>query len=431
MVKDITVSRSFGKIRKRELRDEYRAGRLLYEQGKREYKQKEKETQKRSNEAIPEIFREDNRKAGKPDKKPGAETFLRMYSYIARTKFDKRDSIPSNWKPHSFNSWKQHVEFLRSFVCPYPLPEILIMTAHMPEFTVNDKGEKVSNTGSGLIRLAKKWINEITHGESFYKKNTKFFTKAESHFFLSSELVYEDCDSIIKLYFYAKCRARAINHKLSVMIADVFSIKFLTCFKNKIVESFFDLLARTPDYRYDRGTLGDICDFVLVKIREREKNAFSFSGRTIYSVISLSNEWHECQRREARQAAAMKDKNLIDTSCWKGLGITRFRHETDEFIWTVTELRTAQELVNEGRKMRNCVGGYAHKCASGNSAIFSVERAVKSKQITNNVATVEVNVSTRAVIQAKGSCNTALSSQIMRLITRWGESNRIKVRVLV
>jgi hypothetical protein len=422
------------RIRKREQRAAYREKRLNHEHEKREWKQEIEAYRKKVNDTVTELLREDNKKARKSEKKPGAETFINLYSYIAPTAFDMRDSIPSNWKPGSFNVQKQHFEFLKSFVYPYPLPEILIWATHAPEYISNDEGGGARNAYYGLIRLAKKWINDITGGGSFYKKNTKFFTRAEAHYFLCSKVPYEDFSSIIKLYFYAKCRARAINPKLSMIVANVFHVKFLTCFKNKLVESFLDLIARTPEYRYDRGTIGDICDFVLAKIRERKKGSFSFSGRTIYSVIKLCNEWHEQVRKEAEQArrmAAMPNGQPGGIPRWRGLGISRFRYETEECVWVITELTSVQDLVNEGRKMKNCVGNYADKCASGNSAVFSVERFNKeNNQLIENAATLEVNVSNRMLIQAKGKCNAALPAKIMSVIDRWAASNGIIVRLL-
>jgi len=417
------------RIRKRELRDEHRGRRLAYEQKKRNRIRKKEDGRKRIYEAVPGIIREDNKKPKKPDKKPGAGMFLSLYSYISRTAFDKRDSIPANWKPKSFNAWKQHVEFLRSFVYPYPLPEILVRATHEREYASDGKGHRVQNTNCGLVRLAKKWVSEIASGGSFYKNNAALFTRAEAHYFLCSKMPYEDCSSIIKLYFYAKCRARAMSPKLSMIAAGVFGIKFMRHFKNSLVESFLDLIARTPEYRYDRGMLGDLCDFVLEKIRERQKDGFSFSGRTISSAIKLANEWHELQRREAEQA--MRDEKQAIISSWKGMGIGHFRHESEEFVWTIYELKTAQDLTNEGRKMKNCVGIYARNCATGRSAIFTVERAYRGSQQAEKAATLEVQISSRAVIQAKGKCNSALPSKTMSVIARWAASNRIKVQLQV
>jgi hypothetical protein len=81
--------------------------------------------------------------------------------------------------------------------------------------------------------------------------------------------------------------------------------------------------------------------------------------------------------------------------------------------------------------MKNCVGEYADKCASGYSAVFSVGRINKMNRLIENAATLEVNVSNRMLIQAKGKCNSALPAKTMSVIARWAADNRIMVRLLV
>ena len=420
-------------IHKRELRALYRAKRLEQEQAAREIKTEAMSRDARVNEEAIEVLREDNKKPGKPDKKPGPEKFLEAYSYIPDTAYDSRNRIPSSWRPQSFNERKQHLEFLKRFVYPYPLPDTLIWSTHVSQYSIDELGNKVKSVNFGKIRLYKKWIVDIVSGQSFYKQNREFFTKAEAHYFLCSNVPYVDCYSVITLYFYSKCRARSMNHKLSMMAAEVFSLKFFNCFRHSLVEGFLDMIARTQDYRFDSGMLGDICDFVLDKIGEKRRNSFSFSGRNIFSVIGLSNEWHECQRREANAARrqTLMNGKPIDTSHWKGLGISQFKYETEKRLWTVTELRTANDLVNEGRKMRNCVSSYAYNCASGKCSIFSVECFYQANCLIEKAATLEVTIINRTLVQAKGKCNTALSSKVKNVITRWAAFHNIKVQVMV
>jgi len=109
----------------------------------------------------------------------------------------------------------------------------------------------------------------------------------------------------------------------------------------------------------------------------------------------------------------------------------QFRYDTDECVWTITELKSAQDLVNEGRKMKNCVASYAYSCASGNSAIFSVERIFPVSQLIEKVATLEVQPSNRNLVQAKGKCNSAVTSKAMNVVNRWRQANGIKTGVLV
>jgi hypothetical protein len=431
--------KDFERIRKRELRIAYRAKRLKHEKDERERLREKKEREALFNKEAPYILMADNKKVINKDKKPDLGEFLAQYSFIPATASDSRRCIPPSWRPKSFNKKRQHFEFLKKFVYPYPLPETLLWAALENEYLATKNGGRCKSEYYGVIQLAKQWIRDIASGESFYKQNKRFFTKAEAHWFLSSKMPYAGCASVIKLFFYAKCRARSLSHKVSLLVSEVFSVKFDKWYMNRLVEGFLDLIARAPCYSYENAMLGDLCDFVLAK----RKEAFSFSGRTISSVIRLVNEWHDSLRREAEaeriqraeigrgQANARKNEKPVDTSKWKGLGIAQFRYETDGCLWMVTELKTAKDLLNEGRKMHNCVSFYSRACASGDCSIFTVECAFSEGKDTEKIATLEVRLANRALVQAKGKCNTAITPRTRNVITRWAAANGISVKLQV
>jgi hypothetical protein len=79
----------------------------------------------------------------------------------------------------------------------------------------------------------------------------------------------------------------------------------------------------------------------------------------------------------------------------------------------VRELVSGDELADESAAMHHCVGSYAYRCAQGRSAIFSVtldgERRI----------TVELDPSTRAVVQARGLRNRECEPEERELLRRW------------
>jgi len=446
------VSRSYRKRssrnRKRERRIKYREKRLAYEQSYRSYRRKIAEEKARAINAVSDVIRNDNKKPGKPCKKPGPEKFLELYSYIVDTAFDSRSSIPTSWKPHSFNERKQNLEFLKRFVYPYPLPETLLCTTYASEYFQDENGDRFKSQDYALIRLAKKWINDIVSGETLYQRNKRFFTESEAHYFLCSNIPYTDGSSVINMYFYAKFRARAMNHKLSITVAEVFAAKFLNCFKARLVESFLDLIARTPEYRYERSMLGDICDFVLEKMRENknqrnDREAFSFSGRTIEDIIKLANDRHECLRKKENALLVQRNalfsqrqeywnkESTIDTSHWKGMGLKQFMLEAIEGIWTVIELISEQDFFNQKKGTGNWVMFDMCSYAPGNNAFFSVEQIYPKEKAIIKRATLEVRLSDRTIVQARGKNHTSVSVREMNIITRWSQENGIKVGPLV
>jgi hypothetical protein len=293
-----------------------------------------------------------------------------------------------------------------------------------------------------IIRLAKKWVCDLVSGQSFYKRNREYFTKTEAHWFLNTALPYDGPSSVLVQWFYARGRARKMDHKLSVIVSGVFTQKFIRVFRHPIVTGFLDLIARTTGYRFDSGVLGDIGDFILGKIREYQESKgrtalFSLSGRTIVSLITLANEWHtELQRgREARHALRMQrtannpDKP-VNTDHWKGLGIGAFQYVQGTTVWVVSELRTARELLEEGRRMRNCVASYSYACAAGECAIFNLSCRYGSSGLTDRIATLEVKKADKALVQAKGKCNSRVTAGMMNVITRWAQANEIKIKLV-
>jgi hypothetical protein len=203
-----------------------------------------------------------------------------------------------------------------------------------------------------------------------------------------------------------------------------------------------DLIARTDDYRFDSGILGDISDFILAKIQEHRESRgraemFSLSGRTIVSVAALVNEWHrELQRRREPLNARMRPRDgngsekPVNADRWPGLGIVNVQYPQDGVAWIVSELRTAQALVNEGRKMRNCAASYAYRCALGECSIFNVSRWHEANQLADSIATLEVNMKDRTLVQAKGKYNSRVTGAMMNVITRWAQANRIRIKLL-
>ena len=311
------------------------------------------------------------------------------------------------------------------------------------ETVKDDKGRDRPSPDFNIIRLAKKWIRDITSGVSFYKSNTALFTKAEAHFFLLSDIRYTEPSSVIEQYFYAKCLARKLSVKLSLSTAKVFSFKFTNDWDNPIVTGFLDFIARSDGFETGKLELGDICDFVLAEIKKHKKSRgrqppFSFSGRTMTSVLALANEWHAdiIREQEAQNALADAGQRFNPQNRrtpapprltrWNGINVSYSRLETENCVWLFSQLCTVQDLLNEGRKMKNCVSSYSARCASGDCAIFHISCLFTDTQLSEEKATLEVSRN-RVLVQAKAKCNAKISPVTMGIIRKWAQLNRIRL----
>jgi hypothetical protein len=430
------------RLRKRELRTIRRERRVEYEKQRRERKEEKLEKEVSDRAVSREALHTDNKQKAKNDKRPGPERFLKAYSFISITPFDRRHAIPPEWRSRSFNERRQYAGFFRTFIYPYPVPETLLFTAQNRETAANERGTPVKSPWYEIIVLAKKWVNDITGGGSFYKANKNHFTRAEAHYFLNAGMTYTGASSLLRQLFFARCKARKMERKQCGVVSGVFADKFPKDFNHPLVIQFLDLIGRTEAYRFDSGGLGDICDFITAKISEgraaqEEEKPFTLSGRTIYSVIALVNEWHAELQREQEVRDALNivrheirrgedtEKRLV-ISRWNGMGIAPFVYQTDDSIWTVSELLTSQVLLAEGRKMKNCVASYASRCATGATALFTVTRAYQALQTTESMATLEVRRLDRTLVQAKGKYNRPVSPGTMNVIRRWIQLNHIK-----
>ena len=370
----------------------------------------------------------------KPEKRHDIEKFVSAFVFLPHCRTDKRHLLESSktWKIRSFNEHRQYIDFFRTFIYPYSLPAPLVLTAIQDDMYDGTNGMLRYSTDFAIIHKTRKWLSDIVSGGSFYKKNREHFTKAEAHYFLISMIKYHDNSSIIAMYFEAKCKARNFGQSLCAVVTKTFSVKFIHDFDSIIVTGFLDMLARHTDYHFGGDELGDICDFVSTRITKYHQSLgkqppFSFSGRTINSVIALANEWHAEQQRELNIMHRLgygirQSKPVIEK--WEGLNINGFWYENGDHVWMIEQIRCFQELINEGRKMKHCVASYASKCITGDCGIFNVSCFSKSINITESIATIEVS-SNRTIVQIKGKCNAAVKGKAVNIITRWAGQNHI------
>lgn len=81
--------------------------------------------------------------------------------------------------------------------------------------------------------------------------------------------------------------------------------------------------------------------------------------------------------------------------------------------WSIRELTSDTELIEEGRSMHHCVASYAYLCAQGNAAIFSVTVDGARK------ATVQLDPHNRRIVQARGTSNRSCTREELDQLARW------------
>lgn len=148
---------------------------------------------------------------------------------------------------------------------------------------------------------------------------------------------------------------------------------------------------------------------------------YSVKGRSVASILRQVEEWHKELGRDAEQPclswrhSPVQDFRLVQGS--EALGNMR--------AWTITQLLTSRALFLEGQAMRHCVATYAGRCARGKTSIWSVQ--LEGRWGRRRVLTVEVDLATRTICQARGVCNRTPQAAEREVVKRWAVEQGLKV----
>jgi hypothetical protein len=320
--------------------------------------------------------------------------------------------FPASQKTKSHNRELQRRDFFKRYIFKYDVPKVIYNTAIM-QGTDYEKNNNLSPN-------SQKWLEDIISGKSFYKENKEVFTKKEAGFLLSD---YEvgNSKTLKEAIYRARCKARGFNKKLENIVTRVFSRQFSSTYIwNEVIIGFLDFIERNKDYNWEDAELSDICDFVRTKFyvgAVDEEHTFSFSGRTVASLINLSNEWHNQLHRQ------QNENNGSQKTTWAGISVNDATYDENGYTWTITQIRDSKTLEKEGKKMHHCVGSYIRACTSGRSAIFNISRMDKYCGV-ESLATFEVVG--KEVSQIRGPCNSQVSGETLKHFHRFCNKNYIK-----
>lgn len=149
-----------------------------------------------------------------------------------------------------------------------------------------------------------------------------------------------------------------------------------------------------------------------------ENKSYSFKGRNWDPLLRQSNEWHvEYHRKIAAQ-------NRAD---WSPSGVNGFAKtvvfEEKTIEYNIVELVNSEALYEEGYEMSHCVAEYEYECILGNTAIFSLREKVAENMAT--LATIEVDVEAKSIVQAKARYNEYISSEAENLLVEWAKKEKL------
>ena len=312
---------------------------------------------------------------------------------------------PEDWVSKSFSLNRQIHDFVSWLLCEYKVPKFMYQLFQIKRDNTG-KLSKPNRISDYLEEVYLDWFITIGQGMSFRKSSKDYLSAKEAGLFLKAP----DTNTIPGNLFWAKCKAHKASDVVINSMVSYWSQRINHTNKH-VWDKAIAFFARYPEVT--SATIHDTMDFIYDAVLS-DKN-FSLSGRTLNSVIELTNEWHN-------QLQLKKSINGIST--WSGLPIPSWKWEVDEQgdVWYITQILDSKRLLHEGKVMKHCVGSYARLCKLGACGIFTVDHDYYgsiSKQLT-----VEVN-DKFIIQQIRGKCNRPADKQEMKVVRRWAAERRL------
>lgn len=148
---------------------------------------------------------------------------------------------------------------------------------------------------------------------------------------------------------------------------------------------------------------------------------FSMRGRTPETLLRQVEEWHGELGRES------KSRELE----WHGSEIGEFHllegseEARNMKFWSIRELLSSDELIDEGRALRHCVSTYARSCHTGRSSIWSME--IEDENGRRKILTIEVAPREKVIRQIRGRRNRLPTPKEKDLLGRWAEQEDLQL----
>jgi hypothetical protein len=272
------------------------------------------------------------------------------------------------------------------------------------------------------------WYIAHAAGASFRSLDLPMaMTRAMEHIFLSSHDHFE--------IEYAMRRAELIGLSAPLELAEaVLATRVGSDLRNADFWRTVWLFLITNAHAINPAHVGPIIDFIQairheriavetregIVMREPPLPSFSIKGRTAQSVLRLMQDWH-------RSLGVVHGGLTWSPSPLRPMAIEEPSQEPSAppAIWEVMELTNGAQLRAEGSALHHCVASYADRCWRGSSRIWSLR--VRRGEKTRPVLTIEVDMKTRAVVQARGWSNRPASGKPLRLLHDWTVKERLRL----
>ncbi len=203
------------------------------------------------------------------------------------------------------------------------------------------------------------WYILTAQGQSLHREAAcRYLTARETHHFLSAP---DQVTSSAQALWYAIAKAATDDESAALRVART---KIAACSAGS---TFWKDVARFfARHLLSIADMNDLMDFLhatrLVDAR------FSIIGRTLPALRRRMADWHRVLRAAPAVAGTRWDGRPMANSTYATDG------EDGRTVWRFRQIKTGEQLFEEGERMHHCVVAYQNACAAGASSIWSLSR---------------------------------------------------------
>ncbi len=143
-----------------------------------------------------------------------------------------------------------------------------------------------------------------------------------------------------------------------------------------------------------------------------------------YGMTKKRRKWHIVNCNKLKQEMSEH---------WKHAAIADFKLEEENEtawsyrLWSIKQIRTRAELIEEGNELHHCVADYAQQCAVGETTIWSMK--CNGRLTSHHSITIEVDPNERVIREARGKFNRWPTDQEQEIIQKWAEKENLQIAI--
>ena len=321
-----------------------------------------------------------------------------------------------DWRPQSHNSDRRFASLAQHLFSNYPIPMFM---------------SRVWLRHENGSRRFRDWYVHLGRGHNIRTAKTPFaLTKKMAHAFLQAP----DSYSVEAALRYGHVLGLGGDRRLAeALLASPIGTDFSNHeFWTSVVRFFIanpllDLVHVGPivDYLRFQKFGGEAVFEERGLVREPPPQPdLNMRGRTANALLRQVAAWHEELGRSGRLRA---DAGPFPKSGFAGYErtIAARNEQRPERRWVIRELRSPEELRNEGRKMHHCVASYAASCARGIVSIWALER-YEGGELAEKCQTIEVNRA-GSIVQCRGRYNRLPTASEFAIVEDWAAAAGLRL----